>query len=663
MKNDFLITVILLMASISFSYAQDLMESSDVILTQSWSQEPNGWDYPIAISIPEVPHPENGFPVCILLHGNGGNGPSMMEWGANLFQQDHILVAPTGYQNSWHLCSEMSNAPDIAMLEDLVSQLQTFDNVDVSHIRLVGNSNGAGLVNQAYIELDIPGVDAFVAIVSQMNEPQYHQDQFHRPSGATEASSDYCGYDDVVVPLQGRKYLSICNENDPVIPYAGGTAVGNFFLPAEVAIHAIAVQQGHFGAPVLGVPVEGSDLIEFSYLEGDIKLIRGEAGHGANSTQLSLASEFLSINEMASICAEDINGDGLISVGDILIVLSDFGCVFSCGNADINLDGIVGVIDILAILSTFGDSCDNSIGIPVVYSESTFSVTKEEGIVYAEGLSHVSLNSSSSTIMPLLLDAYLPDDNAENHPAMVLIHGGGFVGGSRQQGSLVNMANYYASRGWVVFSIDYRLLGDLGTVPEQWVDSINAISPEIGSAGQGMAIYPAHRDAKAALRWVVAYAETYNINPDYITVGGGSAGAITSIGVGVSEPGDYRDELGIDEDPTLLTTHLEVEFEVRTVLDFWGSKISIGALAYVYGLQRFDSGDPSLFIAHGTEDPTVLFSDALELQAVYEMTGVPYILYPLEGFGHGAWNAIVEGETLHELTFQFIIDQQNLIVE
>ena len=104
-----------------------------------------------------------------------------------------------------------------------------------------------------------------------------------------------------------------------------------------------------------------------------------------------------------------------------------------------------------------------------------------------------------------------------------------------------------------------------------------------------MAIYPAHRDAKAALRWVVAHADIYNINPDYITVGGGSAGAITSIGIGVSEPGDYRDELGHDEDPTLLTTHLEVEFEVRTVLDFWGSKISIDALAFVYGLQRFDA--------------------------------------------------------------------------
>ena len=89
------------------------------------------------------------------------------------------------------------------MLSDLVAQLSAFDNVDANHIRLIGSSNGAGLVNQAFIELDDPGVDAFVAIVSQMNQPQYHQGAFHRPSGVTDAPLAFCGYDEVVVPAQG----------------------------------------------------------------------------------------------------------------------------------------------------------------------------------------------------------------------------------------------------------------------------------------------------------------------------------------------------------------------------------------------------------------------------------------------------------------------------
>ena len=42
-------------------------------------------------------------------------------------------------------------------------------------------------------------------------------------------------------------------------------------------------------------------------------------------------------------------------------------------------------------------------------------------------------------------------------------------------------------------------------------------------------MYAAQRDAKAALRWMVANASTYGINPDYITVGGASAGAITTV--------------------------------------------------------------------------------------------------------------------------------------
>ena len=82
--------------------------------------------------------------------------------------QDHIRIAPTGYLNSWNLCGEASEAPDIAMLADLIDQLVTFDNVDSNHIRILGSSNGAGLANQAFIELDHPGLDAFVGFVSQM---------------------------------------------------------------------------------------------------------------------------------------------------------------------------------------------------------------------------------------------------------------------------------------------------------------------------------------------------------------------------------------------------------------------------------------------------------------------------------------------------------------
>ena len=86
-------------------------------------------------------------------------------------------------------------------------------------------------------------------------------------------------------------------------------------------------------------------------------------------------------------------------------------------------------------------------------------------------------------------------------------------------------------------------------------------------------------------------------------LGGGSAGAITSIGLGVSELGDYKDEISLSEDNTISTTNLSQTYEVQTILDFWGSNVSIEILESIYGYQRFDSNDPALFITHGTEGP------------------------------------------------------------
>jgi len=249
----------------------------------------------------------------------------------------------------------------------------------------------------------------------------------------------------------------------------------------------------------------------------------------------------------------------------------------------------------------------------------------------------------------------------QNRPLLMLIHGGAFYGGSKQQEALVNMANYYASRGFAVFSIDYRLNDHKGTIPQEWIDASSDIPP--ANHDQLFAMYPAHRDAKAALRWIIANAENYHINKDYITLGGGSAGAITSIGLGVSELGDYKDEISLSEDNTLSTTNLSQTYEVQTILDFWGSNVSIEILESIYGYQRFDSNDPALFIAHGTEDPTVPFSSAEDLKTICETNEIDFVYYPLEGRGHGPWGATVNGKSLSDLSFDFIVENQSLNIE
>ena len=45
-----------------------------------------------------------------------------------------------------------------------------------------------------------------------------------------------------------------------------------------------------------------------------------------------------------------------MGVGDVLMVLGEFGCANNC-TADLDANGTVGVNDVLAVLSAFGTVC------------------------------------------------------------------------------------------------------------------------------------------------------------------------------------------------------------------------------------------------------------------------------------------------------------------
>ena len=318
--------------------------------------------------------------------------------------------------------------------------------------------------------------------------------------------------------------------------------------------------------------------------------------------------------------------------------------------------------------------------IPTVNAESTFSVLVDENVVYAEGLAH-SNTSNSSFAIPLNLDVYYPDNSDTNRPLIMFIHGGGFQGGTKTKPEIVDMANYYASRGWVFASIDYRTTEELGTItgmtpadvltshkgiaPQEWIEFSlqNAQSPD--EVQTSIAIYAAQRDAKAALRWFVANANTYNLNNDFITVGGASAGAVSTVALGITDQQDFRDEISIADDPTLSTTNLNESYNVESMVYLWGSNVKVELYEAIYGLNRYDSDDPELFMAHGTLDanPTTTFSEATELKDIYDSLEIYNELFPLEGAGHGAWDATVDGMSLSDLSFEFLVDRQNLNVE
>ena len=96
-------------------------------------------------------------------------------------------------------------------------------------------------------------------------------------------------------------------------------------------------------------------------------------------------------------------------------------------------------------------------------------------------------------------DLYEPASGGP-HPALILIHGGSFRGGSKTQYGR-SWAGYLAARGYVVFAIDYRL-----SMPEQttWPQAL--------------------LDCKAAVQYLRGNAEALGVDPERIGVGGDSAG-------------------------------------------------------------------------------------------------------------------------------------------
>ncbi|NDH98647.1 MAG: alpha/beta hydrolase, partial [Actinobacteria bacterium] len=177
-----------------------------------------------------------------------------------------------------------------------------------------------------------------------------------------------------------------------------------------------------------------------------------------------------------------------------------------------------------------------------VYAAPAFEVAMAKDIVYAQGLFHETWGSESAEAMDLLLDVYEPvrfDDAVM--PAIVMIHGGGFNGGSKRTGWISEWAPWFAARGWVVYSIDYRVSGDHGTLPSSYPE----LPAELTEAEieQAQALYPACRDAKAAIRWINATADAYSISTDHIAVIGGSAGSVLAVGLGVSDQDDCTDEI------------------------------------------------------------------------------------------------------------------------
>lgn len=305
----------------------------------------------------------------------------------------------------------------------------------------------------------------------------------------------------------------------------------------------------------------------------------------------------------------------------------------------------------------------NESNTPTIWSNEQFSVAVQTDVVYGKALTHPDWYAENGTEMNLLLDIYRPVNAPGNRPAIVLIHGGSFTKNDKQHPQIVKFAQYFAKRGFVAISIDYRLDGHRGTTPLQWdiTGELLFLLPSVSD--QMRAMYPAARDSKAAVRWLHAHADELDVNTDFITALGDSAGAQLSVMIGVTNEGDFQDEILPYNDWTLNTTHLGYSSKVDTVVELWGSGLIVEILDVLFLSNRWDNSDAPMLMVHGTLDTTVPYEEAMRLSSLYCSSGAPFKFHTLHGLPHGAWDATVYGTPLTDESFNFIKTAQHLYVD
>jgi acetyl esterase/lipase len=299
---------------------------------------------------------------------------------------------------------------------------------------------------------------------------------------------------------------------------------------------------------------------------------------------------------------------------------------------------------------------------PVSISPSGDLTWTTETITYAQGLSHDGdFNAGRGEEVDLLGDLYVPRTETGPRPALLVVHGGGFLFGERDQDELVSFAEYFAARGWVVLSIDYRLANDYGTAPQDWLDAIESERDSQLERFRGKASYAATRDAKAAVRYLHANADGLRVSSDHIAVMGSSAGAQVAVSLGVSEADDFHRELTPEQDRTLPTTNPDASSRVAAVVDFWGGTDVVDARADAFGgTSRWDASDAPILIVHGTEDTIVPFDQAERIRSEYQASGAAFEFVRLDGDGHAAWAAEVNGLSLQDLSHRFLVREMGL---
>lgn len=231
-------------------------------------------------------------------------------------------------------------------------------------------------------------------------------------------------------------------------------------------------------------------------------------------------------------------------------------------------------------------------------SYATPEVIASNAVVY-KTIGDVALN----------LHVYNPKnfDEKKIHNAIIFFHGGGWNNGSHK--AFKRQSMYFASRGMVAISAEYRLKNTHGTTP-----------------------YDAVEDAKSAIRFVRKHAKELKINPNTITSGGGSAGGHLAASCGLLNMWDNSsEELSISSKPNALVL-------LNPVLDLGPDRFAHKRFGKDYKslspIHNISKNAPPTIILVGTEDRILPVPIVKDYKSRMESSGNRCDVVLYEGQGH-----------------------------
>jgi len=197
-----------------------------------------------------VPEDSAGpFPVLLMFHNRGhpGDGEGLMSlfswWLASAFPHSitstHIQITPKGMAARWdYIPPQASKRDDLTVIgETLLEYLSSFDNVK-PQFKLIGFSQGAGLVNRFLVENNNPHITHAVTCGTQLTLWQWRNGSFFVGGKDHDFQTSKKG-------LQHRRILQITGGLDTMMPANGGMGiVGIPALPWEESIYRYAQEYG-----------------------------------------------------------------------------------------------------------------------------------------------------------------------------------------------------------------------------------------------------------------------------------------------------------------------------------------------------------------------------------------------------------------------------------